>query len=104
MNPTKREELEEKIRDVLYATGKFNAISQDAYDETAVVQDNLLALFNQYHKEEVERAEKAYFQSVLRSRAKTDPDMTLKEFYEGQFEQKHSYKGQQLTTTDSEAK
>jgi len=40
--------------------------------------------------------EKSYLKSVLRSRAKTNPDMTIKELYEGLYEQKHDYRGAEL--------
>jgi hypothetical protein len=50
-------------------------------------------LLKQLLAKEVEEAEKQYLKSVLRSRAKTNPDMTMKEFYEGTYNQKHDYRG-----------
>lgn len=44
----------------------------------------------------VEQEKRAYLQSVLRSRAKTNPDVTIKELYEGLYEQKHDYRAAQL--------
>lgn len=46
-------------------------------------------------EEEKRLAEKRYFESVLRTWAKSDPDMTVSELYKGIFEQKHHYTGQQ---------
>ena len=39
-----------------------------------------------YTEEELEKRERAYFESVLRSRAKTDPDVTIKEWHDRHFE------------------
>ena len=44
----------------------------------------------------IEQEKRAYLQSVLRSRAKTNPDATIKELYEGLYEQKHEYRAAQL--------
>lgn len=83
MTPAKRKELEEKVI-TFVETSKLMPMKAVA---------DIMAAFDKYYREEIEQAEKAYFQSVMRSRAKTDPDMTIKEFYERQFEQKHNYKG-----------
>lgn len=50
----------------------------------------------------VQEAEQRHLKSVLRSRAKTNPDMTVKELYEGIFEQKHDYRGATHRSHDDE--
>ena len=64
----------------------------------------LVEYIDQYTQGKVDEAEQSYLQSVLRSRAKTNPDITIKELYEGLYEQKHDYRSAQLADINNISK
>lgn len=49
-----------------------------------------------------DKESRRYFESVLRTWAKSDPDTTVAQLYTGIFEQKHNYRGARLTTPTKE--
>lgn len=49
--------------------------------------------------EEAESRTQAYVKSIFRDRARTNPNMTFAEYWEGQYNRKYDLRGAELTST-----